>query len=530
MAELKANSDAATRSIAFDAGKASVHEAVTYDGQHQPCEVTDASMMGHFQLLAEIGRGGMGRVYRALDTSLERLVAVKVITGSSTSGGRPFAAIKREAIAQARINHPRVVTIYYVGRDEDEPFLAMELIEGSTLRERMSEGPLPYSEAMQIALQLATALRYAAGLHMVHGDIKPTNLMITRDGDLKLSDFGLARSTSEDQSGRGLSGTPSYMAPELLDDPHITIQSDMYAIGVTLFEMVFGRLPVKLDEQLSLQEQLQRKHSLPIRYPSQWPLLLPLELKAVLDRLLAPNPADRYASYDDLIESLDRIRPVSTTVAGIPLRAAAFAVDQSVLFLAFTPFAIVEYVSRLTSGPYARIGAAVRPWVEEIIASTAAVPILFILLFVSGWRTPGRYLFQLRITENHGLVLPPRRRMLRSLIRNGPMWVLAAGWFSGYFVPLVREASYVLVLAWLLAEVIVAIISPQRRSIHDWLCHSLVVLDIRPSQPQPNPAPDLVALAEPAGATAASYPPADPMIANAATLEAVSHFAGGRKP
>lgn len=520
MAELDATADAATRSIAIDIGRPSVHEAVTYDGPVAESGSIDASMMGHFQLIAEIGRGGMGRVYRALDTSLERLVAVKVITGSSSTSGRPFAAIKREAIAQARINHPRVVTIYYVGRDENEPFLAMELIDGSTLRERMSEGPLPYSEAMQITLQLAAALRYAAGLQMVHGDIKPTNLMITREGDLKLSDFGLARSTSEDQSGRGLSGTPSYMAPELIDDPHITVQSDMYAIGVTLFEMVFGRLPFKLDEQLSLREQLERKCSLPIRYPLQWPMLLPIELKGLLDRLLAAEPAKRFADYDELIAALDRIRPVSTTVAGIPLRAAAFAVDQSVLFLAFTPFAIAEYISRLTSGPYARFGAALRPWVETIIASTAAVPVLFILLFVSGWRTPGRYLFQLRITESHGLVLPSRRRMLRSLIRNGPMWVLAAGWFTGYFVPLVREASYVLVLAWLLAEVIVAILSPQRKSIHDWLCHSLVVLDIRSSQLRPNPPLDVVSLAEPPSFAVTNYPAADPKVADAATLDA----------
>ena len=436
--------------------------------------------MGHFLLEHQVGSGGMGAVYQALDTSLQRRVAVKVINnfrfGSDQHPVTP--AIVREAVAQARLNHPNIVTIYYVGRTEAEPFLAMELVRGRTLRQKINDGPLPYADAIAITLQLVNALHHAAQINIIHGDIKPNNLLLDEQGNVKLSDFGLARSTLETGPKLPLSGTPTYMAPELADTGEVSVQSDMYAIGVTLFEMIFHRLPYDFSQQ-SLREQLRTHATALVDYPEAWPKSIPGELKTVLDRLLAKSPSDRYANYESLLVELERIRPVSNTLAGIPLRAAAFAVDQALLICTFLPFAIPIYLSTLVRGPYLSLGVAIRPWVYSIALASLIMPMLLLLVARTGRRTFGRYLFQLRVTEQHGLLLQPDYAIARAVLRNATAWLLTLGLFLSLYISLVLEMTYVLILITLLAEVIAVIISQDRRSLHDMVCDSRVVLDMR---------------------------------------------------
>ncbi len=439
--------------------------------------------LGHFQLENMLGSGGMGAVYKALDTSLQRYVAVKVINDVRYGADQHSvtSSIIREAVAQARLNHPNVVTIYYVGRTESEPFLAMELVDGTTLRQQLNNGPIAYADAIRIARQLASALDHASRINIVHGDIKPNNLLIDDAGNVKLSDFGLARSTLDNLPKAPLSGTPAYMAPELLDTSEVSIQSDMYAIGITLFEMIFGRLPFTFKGQ-NVRDQLLCHATKPVEYPEVWPRELPIELKSVLDRLLAKNPLDRYRNYTELLDDLQSIEPVSTTVAGIALRAAAFAIDETILLVAFLPFAIPIYLSTLQLPPYGPYFSAIRPWNIVLALSALSVPLTFLTLARLGKQSVGRYLFQLRVTEQHGLVLGRDQAVLRAVLRNATAWLLPLGLFGGIYFSLIVEITYVLILVILLAEVIAAISSKDRRSLHDLLCHSRVVLNFKTSE------------------------------------------------
>ena len=225
---------------------------------------------GHFKIVDSLGQGGMGQVFRALDTSLKRYVAVKVLRSglSASTNARSsdfeIEQLMQEAIAQARVIHPNITTIYYVGKEDETPFLAMELIYGQSIAEKIAEGPMVYSEIHSISSQLAGVLRFSHELDIIHGDIKPSNIMVQSNGIAKLSDFGLARRASKKQSSP-FGGTPNYLAPELLEGESSSIQSDMYALGVTLFEMTFGRLPVSVSgasmkEWIASHEQLSLIH------------------------------------------------------------------------------------------------------------------------------------------------------------------------------------------------------------------------------------------------------------------------------
>ena len=201
--------------------------------------------LGHFRLMSKLGYGGMGAVYRALDESLQRFVAVKVLRsadGDEDALGKMVARLLDEAVAQARLNHPNVVTIYYVGREGEEPFFAMELLPGPTLAQLIADEPLPYEDVIRYAKQVCSALAHADRLGLVHGDIKPGNLILADDRTVKLSDFGLAK-TERSEPSKGISGTITYMAPELSTGAPPTEASDMYSLGVTLFELTFGRRP-----------------------------------------------------------------------------------------------------------------------------------------------------------------------------------------------------------------------------------------------------------------------------------------------
>ena len=283
--------------------------------------------LDHFQLAERLGKGGMGSVYRALDTSLQRYVAVKLLhTRQLGDHESDVNKVLQEAITQARLNHPNVVTIYYVGRDEDNPFFAMELLDGHTLQESLRAGPLPHDEVLCIAAQIVSALEHATRFGIVHGDIKPANLLRSQDGTIKLSDFGLA-SSLESLPNSSLSGTPNYLAPESLDGGTNTAQSDIYALGVTLFELTFGRLPFQL-RGTTLRERLETHRTAAIEFPEPWPKAVPAAWRGVLAHLMQKNPQDRYATYAHVREELERFQPLGSTPAGFPVRLLAYAIDQ----------------------------------------------------------------------------------------------------------------------------------------------------------------------------------------------------------
>ena len=261
------------------------------DGSVDSGEELIGKRLGHFLLQECLGGGGMGTVYRALDTSLQRYVAVKVLhvsesgsTGSGSSSGPE--RLMHEAIAQARLNHPNVVTVYYVGREDEMPFLAMELLSDGTLEDRKE---IPFRELIQMASQVSSALSQSHRQGVVHGDLKPSNLLVSDDGSIKLGDFGVAKiSQADSQDEEGLSGTPSYLAPELLDGKRPSAQTDMYALGVTLFELTFGKLPYDF-RGTTLQEKLETHRTAEPQFPNPWPNTFPPDWRQFLKRLMAKS-------------------------------------------------------------------------------------------------------------------------------------------------------------------------------------------------------------------------------------------------
>ncbi|MEM6468803.1 MAG: protein kinase [Planctomycetota bacterium] len=439
--------------------------------QNQPNDNLVGQSLLHFRIDQVIGRGGMGTVYRALDTSLQRFVAVKLIqrrkggsgstsdqSGSGTN--EDLSDALEEAIAQARLNHPNVTTIYYVGREGEAPFMAMELLTGGTLADQIKEGPLSYRMAIGHILRVASALRHAHEFDIVHADIKPSNLLLSDSGEVKLSDFGLARSASRKSSQGSVSGTPNYLAPELVSGRPPSIQSDMYALGVTLFELLFGRYPFQLSGS-TLLEQLSTHAVAPIEYPVPWPKDVPEEVIPVLDRLLAKAPEERYPDYDSLIDQLERIQPVSSVYAGIVPRLGAFVVDQmlalGVMLLAYTIFyAVLDSSLLLTVGGFLPVLLAYVWWVR------------------SGYRTPGRMIFQLKIVDQHGLFLPPRQRALREALRSALLFSMLAEAFHDALTIFVFLGTMIM---FILCNAVSMIASGGSRAFHDWICHSNVTFE-----------------------------------------------------
>lgn len=441
--------------------------------------------LSHFRLMSKLGYGGMGAVYRALDESLQRFVAVKVIRSADEGQGISNKLVNRlldEAVLQARLNHPNVVTIYYVGRDGKEPFFAMELLPGPTLSQMIDDGPLAYGEVVRYARQICSALAQATRLGLVHGDIKPGNLIMAGDGIVKLSDFGLAK-TKQSGPSKGVSGTLNYMAPELSDDGEPSAQSDMYSLGVTLFELTFGRRPYAIFGT-TLREQLESQRNAAIDFPTKWPATLPLRWRDVLQRLLAQDPADRYASYEELDEDLVRHAPVGFTTAGLLSRSMALATDYALLGLLMLPF-IVPWQLSSTALADRNFPEFFRTYATQFALLpffTPLVPALATWFEWIGWRSPGRYLFQLRVVDAHGLRLERKKRVLRSVMRNITIWIA-----SLTPVALVMGFDFAAIILSPVDELIllintIPVLGPTRRAIHDRLFGSHVILATRDSK------------------------------------------------
>src|ERR1700681_3920248 len=212
--------------------------------------------LGPYQILSPLGAGGMGEVYRALDTRLDRLVAIKVLPESLAADPQFRDRFDREARAISQLTHPHICTLYDLGEQAGTAYLVMELLDGDTLAARLDKGPLPLDQALTIAIQIASALDKAHRAGIVHRDLKPGNIMLTKNG-AKLLDFGLAKTSAPVVASAGLSmlpttppnltaqgtilGTFQYMAPEQIESQEADARSDIFAFGVVLYEMVTGK-------------------------------------------------------------------------------------------------------------------------------------------------------------------------------------------------------------------------------------------------------------------------------------------------
>ena len=272
-----------------------------------------------------LGSGGMGEVYLARDRVLGRDVALKVLR-TQYAGDSEFAErFKREARSAASLSHPNIVQVYDRGETEEgSSYIAMEYVPGGTLKEKIvGEGPLGTREAAALGAQVAEALGAAHERGMVHRDIKPQNVLLADRGDAKVADFGIARAGSSVTISRtgSVMGTAGYMSPEQALGEQATPKSDLYSLGVVLFEALTGELPYTADNPIAVS----MKHvNEPVHAPREIDPTIPQGMNALVTRLMAKDPEDRYASADELADDLWRIsrgrEPTAAPVAAAPTR------------------------------------------------------------------------------------------------------------------------------------------------------------------------------------------------------------------
>jgi tRNA A-37 threonylcarbamoyl transferase component Bud32 len=258
-----------------------------------------------YEVEGTVGRGGMATVYRGTDRVLGRTVAVKVLSEKYAGDEKFVTRFRREAQAAAALNHPNIVGVYDTGDEDEMHYIVMEFVEGETLADVLKrEGPLDPTRAVAIAEDVATALEAAHDKGLVHRDVKPGNVMIDRDGRVKVMDFGIARAAADDtltQTGLVL-GTASYLSPEQAQGSQVDSRSDIYSLGCVLYEMLAGRPPFAGDSPVSIAYRHVNEDPRP---PSDVAPSVPRELDAVVLRALAKEPDERFATAEEFRTALD---------------------------------------------------------------------------------------------------------------------------------------------------------------------------------------------------------------------------------
>jgi serine/threonine protein kinase, bacterial len=260
-----------------------------------------------YQVQTPIATGGMSTVYRGLDTRLDRPIALKVMDSRYAGDAHFLTRFQREARAVARLTHPGLVAVYDQGMDQHHPFLVMELIEGGTLRELLTErGPMPPHAVAAVLTPVLGGLAVAHRVGLVHRDIKPENVLISDDGHVKIADFGLVRAVAEAKitSTSVILGTAAYLSPEQVSTGDADPRSDVYAVGVLTYELLTGVTPFTGDSALAVAYQ-RMDHDVPP--PSTVIAGVPPEFDDLVRRATARDPADRYADADEMGDDLQTI-------------------------------------------------------------------------------------------------------------------------------------------------------------------------------------------------------------------------------
>ncbi|MDX6379534.1 MAG: eukaryotic-like serine/threonine-protein kinase, partial [Rubrobacteraceae bacterium] len=261
-----------------------------------------------YRILRPLGSGGMAEVYLAHDDVLDRDVALKVMSGRYSDDDEFVERFKREAQSAAALSHPNIVSIYDRGESESGTYyIAMEYLPGGTLKDRiLQRGALPPRTAAAVALQIAEALRAAHEAGVVHRDIKPHNVLVTESGDIKVGDFGIARAaTSSTMTKTGsILGTAHYISPEQAMGELVGFPSDLYSLGVVLYEMLTGTLPYDAETSIGIAMKHVNGHLVP---PRELNPEIPKGINAITTQLLAKNPNERYADASELIKDLERV-------------------------------------------------------------------------------------------------------------------------------------------------------------------------------------------------------------------------------
>ncbi len=272
--------------------------------------------VGRYEILEIIGTGAHGRVARAHDPMIGRLVAIKLFPKELASGTARQRFLQ-EARVVGQLSHHSIITLHDMGIDEatQTPYLVMEFLEGQPLDRILDKGSVPFPKACAWAAEVASALGVAHRKGVIHGDVKPANMLITDNGRVKLMDFGMARLASRDSAGTPLLGTPAYWCPEQIVGKPQDARSDLFSLGVVLYEMVTGKRPFDADSLQGICGRVLSSTPLP---PSHANPSVPAGLDAVIARCLAKDPAARYATAEALAEELYPLARRKTTPVPVP--------------------------------------------------------------------------------------------------------------------------------------------------------------------------------------------------------------------
>ncbi|HEU5459531.1 MAG TPA: protein kinase, partial [Pyrinomonadaceae bacterium] len=279
--------------------------------------------IAHYRIVQAIGAGGMGAVYKAYDNKLQRVVALKLLPPEYVSQQDRRRRFFQEARAASALSHPHILTIYEVGEDDGKPYIAMEYVEGETLRQKIRNNGLQLKQILDIAIQICAGLDRAHELGIIHRDLKPENLMISRDGYAKILDFGLAKLVAErdralvadseqktlmlgvaTESGT-LLGTVNYMAPEQLLGQRVDRRCDVFSFAVVLCEMLTGTAPFVHDNRIDTMHAILHRDP---RFSDSGRAELPFELQRILAKALSKTPKDRYQTVAELAEELKTLK------------------------------------------------------------------------------------------------------------------------------------------------------------------------------------------------------------------------------
>jgi eukaryotic-like serine/threonine-protein kinase len=336
-----------------------------------------AQLVSHYRVLDPLGSGGMGVVYRAEDTSLRRTVALKFLPQRVANDLAFNERLRHEARLASSLNHPNICTIYEVGESSGEVFIAMEYVDGRPLSELIRQEGLPLDTILRYGRQLASALAHAHDHGVVHGDLKPSNIVVTPQGDAKVLDFGLARrsdpaefdrqtlETASVENRPGLGGTLPYMAPEQINGSPASPSTDLWSLGVVLYEMVAGCRPFSGENLYLLCNSILRDPPRPL------PSRVPVGLGSVISRCLEKEPARRYERASELRAALEALTPSSENlVQPAPPRSVLPLLIVAVLLLLLATFGVYKFRHRL--GSTSSTGNMPQPILLSILPPPAA--------------------------------------------------------------------------------------------------------------------------------------------------------------
>jgi len=412
--------------------------------------VGKGTRLGPYEILAPLGAGGMGEVYRARDERLGREVAIKVLLAELSLDASRVKRFEKEARSASALNHPNIVTVYEIGSADGVSFIAMEVVEGKTLRGLMSDGPPPIKKLLQIAPQVADGLARAHEAGIVHRDLKPENVMVTKDGLVKILDFGLAKLTATGSgSDEGsklptvsgttpgvIMGTVGYMSPEQAGGAMVDFRSDQFSFGSILYEMVTGKRAFQGKTPIDVLGAILNDE--PQSIASVNPQT-PTPLRWIIDRCLAKEPRQRYSSTDDLARDLATLRDhLSEATSGSRPRLAVEPAPRGrlgwivaaalVLVAAGIGYLFATKTSRAEAPQYTQI-----TFNRGLVTSARFTPDGQSVVYSANWEGKPLELYSIRLgnPESAPLGLPPAH--LLSIARNGDMAILMESLDRGAF-------------------------------------------------------------------------------------------------